>query len=134
MMNAPPSLPLFVYGTLLTDQPAFPLLAHAVERSAPAVVDGLTLYSVGRYPLALPGLGQIVGEVHWLRHDHDATLLVELDQYEGAEYTRQQWSARLVQPSQLVTVWVYVGDPRISVNLPPVPHGDWRAWLKQVNA
>jgi gamma-glutamylcyclotransferase (GGCT)/AIG2-like uncharacterized protein YtfP len=126
-----PYLPLFVYGTLLSDQPAFPLLAYAVELSAPAKIDGLTLYNVGRYPIAVPGPGQIVGEVHWVRQDSYAALLAELDQYEGGEYTRQPWSARLDQPLQRVTVWIYVGDPLISTKLPQVPNGDWRAWVAQ---
>jgi gamma-glutamylcyclotransferase (GGCT)/AIG2-like uncharacterized protein YtfP len=122
-------LPLFVYGTLMTDQPAFDLIAGAVERSARARLPGLALYNVGRYPLAAPGQGTIDGEIHWLRLEGYAELLKELELYEGPEYRRTRHLAFIAGEDQgRIDVWVFTGTSEYASRLPPMPGGDWRAW------
>lgn len=129
-MNVPFAyLPLFVYGTLMTGQPAFSLLAPSVERSAPACIPGLVLYNIGRYPIAAPGPATLIGEVHWLREEGYANLLTQLEQYEGSEYTRQRYAAHLSDDRSPVDVWVFVGDPAYATQFPTIPSGDWRTYL-----
>lgn len=118
--------PLFVYGTLMSDQRAFHLLAPAVTHSARAALTEADLHVVSWYPLAVPGTGTVHGEVHWLDHQTYAAVLARLDEYEGDEYVR------LVRPVQLPTgerveAWVYLGDPASAQTLPRLEHGDWRA-------
>lgn len=129
-MNRAEQLPLFVYGTLLSEQPAHDLIAAAVVQSAAASVTGLRLYSVGRYPVAVPGVGRVAGEVHWLRATNYAALLQELEEYEGPEYTRTRWLASCANQSDL-PVWVFTGEAAAAQHLPLIPSGDWRAWLHQ---
>lgn len=121
--------PLFVYGTLMSDQRAFHLLADAVTRSARAALTDADLHVVSWYPLAVPGTGMVHGEVHRLDHQAYAAVLARLDEYEGDEYVR------LVRPVQLPTgeqvdAWVYLGDPTPAQALPRLEHGDWRAYVR----
>jgi gamma-glutamylcyclotransferase (GGCT)/AIG2-like uncharacterized protein YtfP len=126
-------LPLFVYGTLLSDQPAFDLIAGAVERSAQAQALGFIMANVGRYPLAAPGEGMIVGELHWLRREGYEALLALLTDYEGPEYRRTQVEVVDRESGQPITAWLFLGDPALAARLPPVPQGDWRAWVQRQN-
>lgn len=124
-------LPLFVYGTLMTDQPAFDLIAGAVERSARAWLPGLALYHVGRYPLAAPGEGTVYGEVHWLRLAGYGELLKELELYEGPEYRRTRHLAFIDEEDRgAIEAWVFTGTSEYASRLPPIPGGDWRAWRR----
>jgi gamma-glutamylcyclotransferase (GGCT)/AIG2-like uncharacterized protein YtfP len=128
-MNA--HLPLFVYGTLLTGQPAFDLIAAASIRAASARVAGLSMYNVGRYPMATPGAGELIGELHWLYTQLYAQLLVDLKAYEGPEYTRRRCLARLVEDNTSVEAWVFVGEQAYGARFPAIAHGDWRRWLRE---
>jgi gamma-glutamylcyclotransferase (GGCT)/AIG2-like uncharacterized protein YtfP len=130
-MNDDINLPLFVYGTLLSDQPAFDLIAGAVERSALARAPGLVLASVGPYPLAAPGVGEVVGEVHWLRATQAPLLLDRLTQYEGPEYTPTRHQVFVLPHQTPLLAWLFLGDPAQAARLPAVPNGDWRAWRKR---
>lgn len=131
MIGQSTPLPLFVYGTLLSDQPAFYLIAAHVVKSAPATVLGLTLHDAGHYPIAVPGADHITGEVHWLRTAGYAALIKKLDIYEGAEYTRQRYQALLTADRQLVDVWVFVGILKHGKCFPLIADGNWRNWLNQ---
>jgi gamma-glutamylcyclotransferase (GGCT)/AIG2-like uncharacterized protein YtfP len=122
-------LPLFVYGTLMTDQPAYNLIAGAVERSARAWLPGLALYNVGRYPLAAPGEGTVYGEIHWLRQAGYAELLKELELYEGPEYRRARHQAFIEgRDETAIEVWVFIGESEYARRLPRISGGDWQAW------
>lgn len=130
------SLPLFVYGTLMSDQPAFHFLTEAVVRSAPASLRGVALYNVGRYPLAAPAAAdsQILGELHWLQETGYAERLARLDAYEGAEYERVvYWVDCPTVAANPLQAWVYVGQADYAARLQPIPHGDWRAWIRERN-
>jgi gamma-glutamylcyclotransferase (GGCT)/AIG2-like uncharacterized protein YtfP len=121
-------LPLFVYGTLMSDQPAFDLIAASVERSLAGRVGGLVMVDMGRYPLAVAGDGVIVGEIHWLRRDGYRVLLHELAMYEGPEYMRARYFAHPLDGSPPIAVWLFVGQPAVAVEKRRIPSGDWRAW------
>jgi gamma-glutamylcyclotransferase (GGCT)/AIG2-like uncharacterized protein YtfP len=89
------------------------------------------MYNVGRYPIAAPGPGQIIGEVHWLYPERYSALLTELEEYEGSEYQRRVHTARLASEQQTVEVWLFVGDPVYAARFPLVPGGDWQKWIRQ---
>lgn len=117
--------PLFVYGTLMSDQRAFHRLADAVTRSAPARLPDADLYVVSWYPIAVPGAGQIHGEVHWLAADASHRVLAQLDEYEGDEYVRAVRRVTLADGDE-VEAWVYLGDAAAAHGLAHLNHGDWR--------
>lgn len=129
-------LPLFVYGTLLSDQPAFPLFAAASVHFLPAEMKDLCLYNVGRYPIAAAGTGSVTGEVHWLHEAGYDALLARLDQYEGDEYRRVQREAVILGAhgvEQSVAVWIYLGDPTYAAQFDLISNGDWRKRASDVN-
>lgn len=137
MLTEQPPLPLFAYGTLMSDQPAFPRLAHAVDRHVPAVLDNIVLHAIGWYPMAIPGAGQVLGEVIWLKPALFEEVLAALDAYEGDEYTRVRCIATLAggpavdqdddHEDEQVECWLYLGDPAIAAAYPLVKGGNWRA-------
>ncbi len=129
-----PHLPLFVYGTLMSDQPAFDLIAPSVVRSVAGLAPGLVMYSVGPYPLAAPGVGVIQGEIHWLQPaDYDA-LLGELERYEGPEYRRvRRVVHEQANPARPFDAWLFLGDAAQTDHFPLIPAGDWRAWRQHLN-
>lgn len=127
--NREEQLPLFVYGTLMSGQRAYERLRPAVETFVPASLVNVALYSLGEYPMAVPGNGVIVGELHWLAPDSHDQVLVELDQYEGVGfgYTREQITVQL-RGAEDVRAWVYFGVPDIAVQHPHILSGDWRVY------
>lgn len=130
-MNDYAYLPLFVYGTLMTGQPAFDLIARAVERSAQARLPGLALYDVGRYPLAAPGEGTVYGEIHWLRPVGYVALLKELELYEGPEYRRVRQMVYTDEAGEApIEVWVFIGERAYASRLLRISTGDWRTRLR----
>ena len=129
-----PHLPLFVYGTLMSDQPAFDLIAPSVVRSVAGMASGLVMYSVGPYPLAAPGVGVIQGEIHWLQPAGYDALLGELERYEGPEYTRVRHVVHeQAKPAHSFDAWLFLGDGAQAALLPLIPTGDWRAWRQHLN-
>jgi gamma-glutamylcyclotransferase (GGCT)/AIG2-like uncharacterized protein YtfP len=131
MIDKHAHLPLFVYGTLMSGQPAFHLVAPSVMRSTQAVVYGLVMHDAGAYPVALPGEGCIVGEVLWLSDAGYVSLLDILAAYEGPEYRREQYTAHLNGVEGTVEAWVFVGAAGFASQMPLVSDGDWRQWLRR---
>lgn len=122
-------LPLFVYGTLMSDQPAFPRFAHASICHVSAQLSDIVLHSVGRYPIAADGAGVLHGELHWLSEEQYTQLLNQLDEYEGDEYVRVQRQATVMsgaQRGQIVTAWIYLGTAEYAATFPRLISGDWR--------
>ncbi len=128
-------LPLFVYGTLMSDQPAYGRLAAAVVRTEAARLAGATLHVVSWYPLAAPGQGVVCGEVMWLAKEEYARVLAELDAYEGDEYERVVRMVRLLDredEDDKVACWLYLGAAAEAAAHPEAPGGDWRTYLRTV--
>lgn len=117
------TLPLFVYGTLLTGGPAAGLLGDRARRVA--AVRG-TLYAMpAGYPaLVLGGDGLVHGE---LVNAPDDRLLTLLDGYEGVDeglYARVPYDVRVGLRSE--AAWVYVMDPARARAGVRVVSGRWR--------
>nr|WP_290666798.1 gamma-glutamylcyclotransferase family protein [Ardenticatena sp.] len=127
---------LFVYGTLLSDQPNHRRIRPFidVEQTMSAVLPGAVLHDAGAYPMAVRGVGRVIGEVVWLRPECAHEALARLDEYEGVAeglYTREH--ATVITPccGPIVEAWVYWGNPRIAARYPRIPSGDWRQQRRQ---
>lgn len=129
-MSTPPTPthPLFVYGTLMRGEPAYPLVAAYVLAVAPARLAGVNLYSLGAYPLAVAGRGHITGELFWLRPDQYDEALRHLDAYEGPQYTREICQAQDLTHNIAVAAWAYLGQQPPQSPHPQITDGDWRAY------
>ncbi|MBW7882010.1 MAG: gamma-glutamylcyclotransferase [Caldilineaceae bacterium] len=117
--------PLFVYGTLLSTQKAYPLLAPAVARSAIAWIDGATLHDLGPYPMLVAGSGRVFGEAHWLNPTRYTATLHQLDAYEGKDYERVLRPVQVDGLDRPVQAWVYVGNLELAMQYPLVLDGRW---------
>lgn len=128
--------PLFVYGTLMQGESADSHLAEHVVRRRPALLPRADLHALGWYPMAVPGQGQVLGELLWLSEPHYHALLALLDLYEGDEYvrrltpvaSREDRTAAGDHADASIRAWVYWGEPEHARRFPAVPSGDWRAF------
>ena len=93
---------VFVYGTLKRGFPNHQLMDQALHRGQ-ALADGLRLYDLGPFPMAVrePGF-QVGGEVYALTHPH----LNKLDRFEGAPRLYQRVAWTLLDGR---VAWVYLG-------------------------
>jgi gamma-glutamylcyclotransferase (GGCT)/AIG2-like uncharacterized protein YtfP len=114
---------LFVYGTLLPTEHAWPVLARwATGEPVDDAVAG-ALYDTGRgYPAATfggPGSGLVHGAVVTLDRNRAGAALAALDRYEASEYERVV--VRTVTGIDVVTyAWVAP-----LAGCAPIPSGRW---------
>lgn len=116
---------LFVYGTLRSR-------GSAAARMAPARLLGAAsyrgrLYDLGRYPGAVSSndpADVVRGELFALRSPA-ASLLAELDRYEGPEFRRVRTRVRL-DGGSLLESWIYLYNREVA-HLPRVASGDYLA-------
>ena len=118
------AIPLFVYGTLMAGEPAHHMFAAAVVRSASARLPGALLHDLGAYPAAVPGEGDVYGELHWLAAGTFDAVMARLDAYEGDEY------GRVIRPVWLddgapLDAWVYLADPATVAAFAIIADGRW---------
>ncbi|MEM6262652.1 MAG: gamma-glutamylcyclotransferase family protein [Bacteroidota bacterium] len=124
---------IFAYGTLRSgfEQPLEEFFPDEVTMLGKGTIQGL-LYLVKYYPgLILPeeGGGTVFGEVYELS---DASLLEELDQYEGINesykephlYKRKQVEATLENGEKFMC-WTYCYNWPIESNMPLIESGDF---------
>ena len=111
-------LPLAVYGTLRPGGRAFAAfgLAERTCHIGPCRIAG-RIVDLGGYPGLLTGDEAVAGDL--LAFD-DASLLDELDAYEGEGYVRA--TVRLVEPEREALVWLWQGSVE---GAQPVPDNDW---------
>ena len=132
--NPDPRL-LFVYGTLRRGSPTLmaELLAGEATYVGEATVSGV-LYDTGAFPACVPAgipTQRVHGDVYALRDDSAATLLAQLDQYEGYSpderfgslFVREYARVRFDDGSEELA-WIY----RFNHSLEQarlIPSGDW---------
>ncbi len=125
---APPSLPFFVYGTLLPGQPNFILWEQAILEIVPASLGHARLHDMGHYPMMVEEPGATIsGAVITVRPDQYRAVMERLDFLEGydpalpdeGEYRRVKRIARL-NTGLPQAVWVYAGRPAQVVGRPPL--------------
>jgi gamma-glutamylcyclotransferase (GGCT)/AIG2-like uncharacterized protein YtfP len=115
-VNRNPEL-VFVYGTLQRGHVNHHWLAGCGFEGE-GTMAGLVLHDLGPFPMAIPGDGEVRGEVYRL----EAQTLDGLDRLEG--YPRLY--DRLPLPlGDGRWAWVYVGRPRQVRHVPAIPGGRW---------
>lgn len=121
------NLPLFVYGTLMSDNNPL-LLDGAVERTALGVLSGYELRRNEEYPVIVPSSSDscVFGEIVWLLLSCYKNLLLDIDGYEGNDYKRTKVCALSVEERVAVRCWTYVASsPGDAATLPKVAGGRW---------
>lgn len=112
-------LPLFVYGTLKRGQSNHARLDGARWLGL-AALEGLQLYDLGPFPMAIPGVGRVEGELYGL----SPRQLPAIDAFEGCPRLYQRRRLPLADGR---LVWVYVGHPRQVRHSRLLPGGAWPA-------
>lgn len=129
-------LPFFVYGTLRRGERNCGLMEGHVVAVQDGVVAGLELWDLGAYPMAVEGIGRVVGELVTVEPTRYAELLARLDALEavspaaptapGGLYWRARRTVLLPGcggPSP--EAWIYLGDPAHARQGRRIPSGDW---------
>lgn len=128
------SVLLFVYGTLMSDQPAYHRLDGRVVGRTAAVLHHADLFAVGRYPMAAPGTGRVRGDLLEIPASAWPDLAARLDAYEGDEYRRVRREVMIPGDDRSAMAWVYLTDPAVASQYPHIADGDWRAHLARRQA
>lgn len=126
-------LPIFVYGTLLPDQPNFYLWHDAIISMRPAQLPDACLYDMGMFPMLIEGAnGMVQGAVGHVKAEQYAHVLAQLDKLEEYDPQRPEASAyrrvrRTVKmdTGESAEVWVYVGNRAFIATQSLIPSGDW---------
>ena len=138
MRNAPiDHLPIFVYGTLLPDQPNAHLWQGEVMTILPARLPAATLYNMGYYPMLIEtGTVPVYGcclvvqpasyEMVLARLDHLEG--VDMDRPEKAGYRRVRREVEL-ENGRFCSAWLYLGHPRFVVGRPVIATGRWAEYI-----
>ena len=110
---------VFVYGTLKRDSRNHGWLAGA-RFLGNASLDGVTLYDLGPFPMAVAGEGRCHGELFAVEPDG----LLRLDSLEGHPRLYERQLMELVDGRW---AWVYLGRPQQVRHVPVVTGGVWRS-------
>jgi gamma-glutamylcyclotransferase (GGCT)/AIG2-like uncharacterized protein YtfP len=119
----------FFYGTLIAGHPnPVARAVHARLRPlGPATIQG-NLYAIGDpagwYPALLLGAGRVEGQVYETLPEFAEVDLVQLDAYEGADYSR-----RTVRIEPFGDVQLYFWATPLPAGSEPVPGGNFAEWL-----
>ena len=106
---------IFVYGSLRRKQGNSHWMTNAQWLGA-HTVENFQLFSIGHYPGAVPGEGEVLGEVYRI----DASTLAELDalRTKGGEYRRQ------LTQTPFGSAWMYVYQRDVK-GLERIETGNW---------
>lgn len=137
-----PELPVFVYGTLLPEQPNAHVWGGGIAALEPAVLERACLYDMGHYPMLVEeGAGRVTGALVTVRSQTYTAVLARLDDLEGFDpaqpeasaYRRLQRDVVLVD-GRRVTAWVYVGGAPYVQDCERIEGGDWAAYVHERQA
>ncbi len=110
---------VFVYGTLMTDQPNHRLLTRARRIGDARTEPCFDLLDLGSFPgMTRGGSTSVRGEVY----DVDRETLAALDRLEGHPRFYRRENIRL-HGGENVTTYIF---PRRPEDCPVIPSGDWR--------
>lgn len=110
---------VFVYGTLKRGLANHKLLLTA-RFEGEAMMEGIRLYDLGPYPMAIHRPGLVHGEVYRV----DAPVLANLDRLEGVPRLYRREQRALADGRQ---AWVYLGNEHQVRNVRDLPGGRWPA-------
>ena len=138
-------LPFFVYGTLLPGQPNAFLWQGTVTAQQPATLAGSTLYDMGSYPMLVEtGDDCVQSMLLHIAEAEYAAVLARLDELEGCTLDQPEdfGYSRVIRTVQIEitspehdrnsrshSAWVYIGQEATVRGLPPIPGGDWAAYV-----
>lgn len=130
-------LPIFVYGTLLPEQPNAFLWGSGIAEIETAVLQPATLYDMGHYPMLVEEAGQVTGALVRVRPEQYTAVVARLDELEGFDPAQPEASAyrRLARGVRLADgreamAWVYVGGTSFVQGCPRIDDGDWAAYIR----
>ena len=128
-------LPIFVYGTLRTDERNWLRLlrGHTISER-PAVAPNHVMYARG-VPFVADGAGVVVGEVMEIRPENYVAVMQTLDELEGFDpQTGDGWYLRVARmvlvDDEPLLAWVYHGSAatlRDFSTAEQILNGDWLA-------
>ncbi|NDJ85138.1 MAG: gamma-glutamylcyclotransferase [Chloroflexi bacterium] len=128
--------PFFFYGTLRRGQPNYALLRSNTSIEEPALAPQMELYSLGNFPMMVPGDHTVRGELVTLEHRIYDQLKERIDYLEGfrpfvaGECLYQRNLIQVVREAdgERVWAWAYVGTRDFVLGrYPQVPGEDWTA-------
>ena len=117
MLNNALTESLVVYGTLKRGHPNHHWLLDAHYQGV-VRLEGMALYDLGPFPMAIRGSGELIGELYRL----DADTLAAIDRFEGAPRLYQRLRC---QPVGGPWSWVYLGSFRQVRHSPRLVSGVW---------
>lgn len=120
---------LFVYGTLRPPQadttPAdsryYPTIASYIRSHQPATLHAAALYSLGTYPAAIPGQGNIEGDLLYV----DEGALPIADRIEGHPHFFRRTRVTVQIAEQRAEAWVYWASTELTLGKPRILSGNW---------
>ena len=128
-------LPIFVYGTLRTDERNWLRLlrGHTISER-PAVAPDHVMYARG-VPFVADGAGVVVGEIMQIRDENYVAVMQTLDELEGFDpQTGDGWYVRVARMvlvnNEPLLVWVYHGSAATLHDFAAaeqILNGDWLA-------
>ncbi|MCA9935161.1 MAG: gamma-glutamylcyclotransferase [Ardenticatenaceae bacterium] len=129
-------LPIFVYGTLLPEQPNAYLWEGTAVSQQPAVLQNGRLYDMGHYPMLIEeGNEAVQGMALAIRPTDYEEVLDALDELEGFDPSNPADCAYVrlhrevtVSNGRTLQAWVYIGQARFVNGRAPIPNGDWATY------
>ena len=124
---------LFFYGVLREGVADWPFL-KGLGLGAPATTMGV-LYAIPSgekwYPALIPTQARHAVPVHGTIHEASAVDLLAIDEFEGADYERQELAIDGWDGYGGTTAEVYVWISDLPHGAVPIPHGDFVQWLEE---
>lgn len=129
--------PFFVYGTLIPGQPNDFYWQGCIGATKKAIFRGGRLFDMGSFPMLIEGgenevMGHIMYPKKKLSNDEYQLLVQRLDTLENYDPENIDESPYfrvlrpvLIQDSQPVQTWVYIGRHSYTEGRPIIPSGDW---------
>ena len=106
---------LFAYGTLRS--------GFGLVKVGTGSIQG-TMYDLGEYPGAVPGEGEIIGDLF-----RSPRTFADLDEYEGEEFDRK--TVRVTTEAGVVEAWIYWYTGDVS-GRSPIEDKDYLNYLKSI--
>ena len=126
-------VPIFVYGTLLPDQPNFRLWKDSISRLEYGRIKDCQLFDMGAYPMLVESKEKYVhGMLVFVIPEYVDEMITRIDELEGYDpekhgvsaYNREMREVEL-ESGKTVTAWVYLGHNKYIDQEKPVPGGKW---------
>ena len=110
---------VFVYGTLLRDEPNHHIMGYAQGKFiCEATLKGYSLYNLGSFPAIKEGIGEVKGELYEVEE------ITPLDALEGVPHLYIREDVIVDTPSGEVNAFAYIYPHRVDNR---IDGGDWKS-------